>query len=215
MTHDPFQTYPAWGAYSGANPFGNPYMQLQNPAAAYNPLAAINPLAATQGINPTMGIQQFGQQGHGIPGYGGIAGYGGLHPQLQLAAALASQWQGQSPWQNPLVTAIQHNPLALAGLQNPLLQNPLLQNPLLNPILSQLGQGSQFGQGQYSPFQQFGQQQSPFQQYGQLGQQPYSPFQQFGQQLQPQTWLGQGAIHPLAAYFAGRGFQAPGITPWA
>jgi len=202
MTHDPFQTYSAFGM----------------PLTMQNPLATINPLAATQGINPTAGIPQFPQQG-----IGGIPGYGAIHPQLQLQlAALASQggpqWPGQSLYssgQNALLTSILQNPLLLQSLQSTgLLQNPLLQNALLqNQLLQNPYLGSPYGQQQHSPFQQSPYQQNPYQQS------PYqqNPYQQigFGQQLPPQTWIGQAGVHPLAAQFGGRGFQTPGISPWA
>ena len=201
MSHDPFQSYQAWGPYSGGQtPYGF------NPMAQYNPWAPINPLSAIQGLNPLTGLQQFGHQGFGPQGFGpqgfgpqgfgpqgfgpqgfghqgfghqgfgqqGIPGYGGILPQLQLG--------GISPYgglQNPLLTSI---------LQNPLVQQSLLQNPLLNPILAQ---GSPYG----NP--------SPY------GQQPFGQQQPFAQQLQPQTWLGQPGIHPLQAYLGGR------QTPWA
>jgi len=179
--HDPFQTYQA-------TQYGSPYMGLQNPLATLNPFA-------------------------GYAQHAGIPGYGGIHPQLQLQlAALASQGGGQqwspyaglqNPFQNPFLTSILQNPYALQSLQAAgLLQNPM-QNPLLqNPLFAQSGGfgGSPFGQ-QQTPFQQFGQQQhSPFQQFGQYG--------QYGQGLAPQSWIGQGA------QFGGRPFHTPGISPW-
>jgi hypothetical protein len=145
-------------------------------------------------LNPFAGINPGYTQHPGIPGYGGI------HPQLQLQlAALASQGAGQqwspysglqNPFQNPFLTSILQNPFALQSLQAAgLLQNPILQNPLLqNPLLAQTGGfgGSPFGQ-QHTPFQQFG---------------------QYGQGLAPQTWIGQGA------QFGGRPFHTPGMSPW-
>jgi len=68
FTHDPYQNYTNWGAYStGATPFGLPY----SPYAGQNP-----------GVNPGAALSP----GTGIPGYGGI------HPQqLHAAQILAAQ----------------------------------------------------------------------------------------------------------------------------
>jgi hypothetical protein len=204
MTHDPFQTYPMLGAYSGAaTPFGLPFGAPQSPQ--FNYAAAINPLAAPLGMSahvPTAGISQLGQTG-----YPGMHNYGGIHPQqLQIASALAQQavqalipqllglspatanWQNQQPWgvpQNPL-----QNPLVAASLQNPLIL-AALQNQQPGP-------------------QPYGQIPSP---YGQAG----SPA--------PQSWVGQGnpyggnqpfgQVHPLLSQqLAGRVFPSPGISPW-
>jgi hypothetical protein len=229
MTHDPYQTYPTVGAYSGlTNPFSSPYGAMQT--SAFNP-AAGNPLAANAAA--AWGIPgTFGQQA-------GPQGYGGISPQqLQLASALASQaaqMLGLSPftggWQNPLAF---QNQLGMLPQQNPLLNqvlNPLL-NPLSNPVLAQLAYGQPYQQHQQQPYQQ-----QPYQQMGQavspFGQQQFSPFSQFNNpyaqpMLAPQSWVGQGQIgqpgqlgggqgqiHPVLLQSIARAIQqSQGITPW-
>jgi hypothetical protein len=202
MTQDPFQTY----QNPFQTPFGSPYMSLQNPLT---------------GLNPIQGLQ-----------HGGISG-GGIHPQLQLQlAALASQGGGQqwqqnpyTAWQNPLLTTILQNPMALQGLQglqnpyqqqNPLQQqspylqqnpyqqqNPLLQNPLLlHSLLAQTTGGGYgatgFGQqiGQQNPFQQ----QNPYQQQNPFQQQ--NPYQQQNPLLQNPLLL-----HSLLTQTGGHGIS--------
>jgi hypothetical protein len=133
--------------------------------------------------------------------------------------------------QNPLLqNPLLQNPLLQNPLQqNPVQQNPLLQHPFVNPIQAQLqahaqqlalqayaaqaGGISPYGVG--SPYTHMG---SPFTQPGLTPGQGIPP-------LAPQTWVGQGAgigygqgqpiqQHPLAQVL-GRGFQSPGISPWA
>lgn len=180
MTHDPFQTHSAWGAYAGApTPFNNPYLALQNPQAG--------------------GFSQIGQQMPGQQmqqGFGAYGGYGagiGFGPQQQIQQ-LQQQLQQQQQQQQQLLQQLQQLQLAqaLAAQQAiPQLQNPLLNNPMVNPILGQqLGQYPQTGQ--------FG---SP---YGHIGN-PYgsglAPQSWVGGGQQ-----GYGQIHPLLAQFGGRGF---------
>jgi len=192
MTHDPYQTYPTFGAYAGlTNPFSSPYQTMQT--SGINPGAGCNPLAA----------QQLGL--HGIQGPPNYA------QQLQLAAALASQAgipqiAGQlpigNPWQNPLIAAGLQNPFFAAALQ--------MQNPLSNPMQAQFS--SPYG----VPFQQ------PHQSQGHPGVgSQISPFAQFNSPLAPQSWVGQsqiggnpvyGQVNPLLAQLAARVLQ--GVNPW-
>jgi hypothetical protein len=218
MTHDPFQTNPALGAYSGlATPFQSLYSSL-NPVAAFNPLASAYP--------PIAGIIQ----------------------QLQLAQMLAAraavpQLPAASPWSgglnNPLLASLLQNPLIAATLENPLLAQtqfgaqPHPFNPYLGQNVPQFNQmGSPYGQQMGSPYPQMG---SPYQQngspYGQIGSpfpqfgSPYphlgSPYGQIGPMLAPQSWVGQpgfygssplGQVHPLVSQLIGRGLQA-GMFP--
>jgi hypothetical protein len=215
--HDPMQAYSTLGAYSGVTPFGLPYWALQTPGI--HPSLA-NPLAQTMGLSPA------------------YSGYGTHPAQLGITGG----WQNPF-WQNPLIAQAIQNPLLYPGLQNPLLQNPLLQNPFLqhqllqnpmlqnpfvNPIQAQLQ-----AHAQQLALQAYAAQAGGISPYG-VGSpygQPGSQFTQPGlpssgiSPLAPQTWVGQGAgigygqgqsIQPHAfAQFAGRGFQAPGISPWA
>ena len=241
--HDPFQTYATLGSYYGMpTPIGLPYAALQ--ASGINPATALNPLAATMGLpsiaqmggmgqqgygqqpwQQPFGQQSFGQQPYGQQPYGQQQLYGQqpfgqnpgqglIGPQLQLAAALASQAQQAAIPQ-------------LLGLQSLGFQNPLLASLISNPLIaaglhpSALGSyiGPQLGFHQHSPFSQLAQ----LGQLGQLGQ-IGSPFGQPNYPLAPQSWIGQGgmlgggqgfgAIHPLLSQLSGRPFQAQGISPW-
>lgn len=228
MMHDPTQAYSTLGAYSGATPFGLPYGALQTPGI--NPAIA-HQWAQAMGISPAFsGYQHPAQVGltGGWQNPFGQNPFGQVNPLTQgiqnplLYAALQNPQVQHALLQNPLL----QNPL----LQNPWLQqNPLLQNPFINPIQAQLqahaqqlalqayaaqaGGISPYGGG--SPYAQMG---SPFAQPGLTSGQGISP-------LAPQTWVGQaGGIgygqgqsiqqHPLAQIL-GRGFQSPGISPWA
>lgn len=211
MTHDPMQSYATPGVYPGVTPFGLPYGAFQTPGI--HPALA-NPFAQTVGISPA------------------YAAYGTHPAQLGVTG-----WQNPF-WQNPLITAGLQNPLFYAGLQNPILQNPLLQNPLLhnpmlhnpfvNPIQAQLQ-----AHAQQLALQAYAAHAGGISPYG-VGSpysQPISPFTQPGlpgagiSPLAPQTWVGPGggigygqgqSIQPHAlAQLAGRGFQTPGISPWA
>jgi hypothetical protein len=177
FTHDPYQNYTNWGAYStGATPFGLPY----SPYAGQNPGAALSP-------------------GTGIPGYGGI------HPQqlhaAQILAAQAAiqqqiqqlqQLQQLQQSQNPLLAAVQQNPMLSAALQNPFAAG-VMQNPLLNPILAQAGVP---GLQTHLPYPQIGQ----F-----AGQQPQTWVGQGGLGVgQPFANPQFGGIHPLFAQFGVR-----------
>ena len=184
MTHDPYQTYPTMGAYGGVTtPFTSPYA---------NPAAAINPLAAAVGLSaiPTAGIPQLGQQG-----YAGYPVHGGINPQ-QLQLALLFALQGMIPqavglsqqtggWQNPLLASLNQNPLALAGLQN----------PLLNPLAQQ--------HAQYSPIGQINPLLAPQSWVGQPGLlgggQPFNPIHALASQLGPRPFQTAG-ISPWALF---------------
>ena len=186
MTHDPMQSY-ATSGYPGVTPFGLPYGALQTPGIQYG---FANPFAQTMGISPA------------------YSGYG-MHPtQLGITG-------GQTPWQNPLLTAAAQHPLLYAALQNQILQNPLLQNPVLqhqllqnpllqnpfvNPIQAQLQAHAQqlalqAYAAQLGGVSPFGGQGSP---YGQIGSQfgQGSPYGQIGSQFGQQPWTQ--AISPLA-----------------
>jgi hypothetical protein len=213
MTHDPYQTYPTFGAFSGlTNPFNSPYGAMQS--SAINPAVAYNPLA-------NAGIPWGSQAGIQQP-------YEGVSPQqLQLASALAAQ---QAAWQNPFAAGAFQHPFA-GVQQNPFI-NAALQNPLLNPVLGQMA--AQIYQQPYQQqFQQPSQQQfqPPSQHMGQgLGQQGV-PFAQFNSPfgpsnfgpptLAPQSWVGQGQgqpgqgqVHPLFLQSIARALQAQGVSPW-
>ena len=104
--HDPLQSYPSLGAYSGASPFGLPYAGQQ-----------VSPFATTGfggGIHPQQ-LQQLQQL---------------QLQQLQLLQQLqgAGQVPQQHLYQNPMAT-LQH------AWGNPLLSQPLL-NPQFGPQLS-------------------------------------------------------------------------------
>jgi hypothetical protein len=115
ITHDPFQNFQAFGAYSGL-----PYTAFQpfvNPSAsAGQPLP--NPGIGGYGIYP----QPF--QGAGLQG-AGIVGQQGFGQPLTALNPLAAGLQ------NPLL----QNPLAQGPWQNSLLAANL-QNQLLNPMIA-------------------------------------------------------------------------------
>jgi len=129
MTHDPYQSYPTFGAFSGlTNPFSSPYTAMQ--ASAINPAAVYNPLAMNAGLP------------WGVPATAVQQPYGGISPQqLQLALAAQSAWQNPfigGAIQHPLTAASLQNPFAIAGLQNPFTtasqQNPFVTAGLQNPF---------------------------------------------------------------------------------
>ena len=208
MMHDPMQAYYMLGAYPGVTPFGLPYGTVQTP-----------------GINPAIGHPWT--QAIGIS-----PAFSGQHP-AQLA--LTGGWQNPLTQgiQNPLVYAAFENPLVQhALLQNSLLQNPLLQNPLEHPFIHPI-QAQLQAHAQQLALQAYAAQAGGIAPYG--GVSPYpqmvSPFTQPGltsgpgtSPLAPQTWVGQGggigygqgpSTQPPLAQVFGRGFQSPGISPWA
>ena len=227
MTYDPYQIYPALGAFSGMPASANfPYAAQQT---AQNAVAgALNPFAAAAlGLSNNLqnaGIAQTGQQM--APAFGNQQQQGGLSPQqLQLAAAILAA-QGVIPQLQAQAL------LGNAGLSQPFVAG--LQNPQLNPQFAyqpqavygqqQLGQiGSPFGQQQLNPaylgnpYHANVYQANPFQNNQVYGQ---------GSQLAPQSWVGQPGIfgNPQQAFVQGnplannpwgaRNFQAPGISPW-
>jgi len=236
MTYDPYQIYPALGAFSGMPASANfPYAAQQT---AQNAVAgALNPFAAAAlGLSNNLqnaGIAQTGQQM--APAFGNQQQQGGLSPQqLQLAAAILAA-QGVIPQLHAQAL------LGNAGLSQPFvagLQNPqFAYQPQAVYGQQQLGQiGSPFGQQQLNPAYQG----NPYQAnpYNQHQINPYqanvyqaNPFQNnqvYGQfaQLAPQSWVGQPGIfgNPQQAFVQGnplannpwgaRNFQAPGISPW-
>jgi hypothetical protein len=193
MTHDPYQTYPTFGAYTGlTNPFSSPFTAMQT--------SAINPAAIP-------GVPNYAQQ---------------LQLAAALASQAAiPQMAGMSPvanaWQNPFIAAALQNPLVAAALQ---MQNPLL-NQILAQLTSPIG--AQLGLQPSAQFQQpYQQHQQPLGHAVPAFGQQIPPFAQFSSPLAPQSWVGQGLagqvpafgqVNPLLAQLAARGLQ--GGSPWS
>lgn len=115
FTHDPYQSYSNWGAYStGGTPFGLPA----------TPFAGLPYAGVTPGVTHP-------QQLHAAQI---LATQAAIQQQLQQLLQLQQLQQ----LQNPLLAAVQQNPLLAATLQNPIGAG-VIQNPLLNPGLPQTG----------------------------------------------------------------------------